>query len=428
LLYSALANISITVFGEHPWSIRLPAAIFGIVSIPMLYLVGRAASNRFEAILATAILTVSYHHIWFSQNARGYAPMMFFVLLATYLVIQWLVERKKFHFLGYALVAALGSYTHLTMVFVVITHAVICAATLFYERRTTGEMRDWKPAATAFLLSGLFTLILYAPLLTDMVEFFTQSAGGRRTESPVWAMWAAIQGLRTGFGGLEVLAAGAIVFSIGAISYLKTRPSVFFLFLLPAPVVLALGIAMGRPIYPRFIFFVMGFGLLIVIRGAVVIGDWLQDRFQLQSRSLSFGTALALLFTLSGIVVSAKSLTYGYSLPKQDYAGAIKFIEDYKSDDDTVVVIPTSASEPIRNYYGKPWPEVRTAAQLQEMRSKTKGLIVVFSLGFYIESRKPELWSLINTQCREIETFRGTIGGGDIHVKRCHPLNIPAQM
>jgi hypothetical protein len=354
--------------------------------------------------------------------------MMFFVLLATYLMIQWLSERKKLHFLGYAVVAALGAYTHLTMVFVVITHAVICAGMLYHERRTTGEMRDWRPAVTAFLLSGLLTLVLYAPLLTDMVEFFTESAGSRKTESPLWAMWAAIQGLRTGFGGLEVVAVGAIVFLVGAISYLMTRPSVFFLFLLPAPVLLVLGVAMGRPIYPRFIFFVMGFGLLIVIRGAIVIGDWLQDRFQLRSRSLNLGTVLALFFTAGGIIVSVKSLPYGYSLPKQDYAGAIKFIEEYKRNDDTIVVIPTSKSEPIRNYFGMPWPTVKTAPELQEMRSKSKGLILIYSFGFYIESRTPEFWALINTQCREIKKFRGTVGGGDIHILRCQPLNLPPQM
>ena len=35
-LYSILAHLSITLFGEHAWSIRLPALIFGTASIPML--------------------------------------------------------------------------------------------------------------------------------------------------------------------------------------------------------------------------------------------------------------------------------------------------------------------------------------------------------------------------------------------------------
>ena len=65
LLYSVLAHLSISVFGEQPWSLRLPAAVFGIASIPMLYLLGRTVTSRFDALMAAMMLTFSYHHIWF---------------------------------------------------------------------------------------------------------------------------------------------------------------------------------------------------------------------------------------------------------------------------------------------------------------------------------------------------------------------------
>ena len=35
-LYAILARLSILTFGEHVWSLRLPALIFGVASIPML--------------------------------------------------------------------------------------------------------------------------------------------------------------------------------------------------------------------------------------------------------------------------------------------------------------------------------------------------------------------------------------------------------
>jgi uncharacterized membrane protein len=70
-LYSILARISIVAFGEHPWSLRLPAVVFGTLSIPAIYLLGVAVSTRGQALTAAALLTVSYHHVWFSQDARG---------------------------------------------------------------------------------------------------------------------------------------------------------------------------------------------------------------------------------------------------------------------------------------------------------------------------------------------------------------------
>ena len=150
-LYSVLAHVSVTLFGEHPWSIRLPAMLFGVASIPMLYLFGAAVTSRREALLATAILTVSYHHIWFSQNARGYTALLFWVLLATFLLLRLLSTENRALVVAYGVVAALGSYTHLTMVFVVIGHALICASAWLIQRNSTKEVPDWRRPAIAFL-------------------------------------------------------------------------------------------------------------------------------------------------------------------------------------------------------------------------------------------------------------------------------------
>ena len=37
-LFSVLAHISMEAFGEYPWSLRLPALVFGAATVPVLYL------------------------------------------------------------------------------------------------------------------------------------------------------------------------------------------------------------------------------------------------------------------------------------------------------------------------------------------------------------------------------------------------------
>ena len=69
--YSVLAHVSIQAFGEEAWSLRLPALLFGAATPPVLYLFAREFTGRTEALLAGLLLAVSYHHVWFSQNARG---------------------------------------------------------------------------------------------------------------------------------------------------------------------------------------------------------------------------------------------------------------------------------------------------------------------------------------------------------------------
>src|ERR1035441_9047276 len=41
-LYSILARLSVLAFGEHVWSLRLPAVVFGAASIPVLFALGTA--------------------------------------------------------------------------------------------------------------------------------------------------------------------------------------------------------------------------------------------------------------------------------------------------------------------------------------------------------------------------------------------------
>ena len=54
--YSLLAHLSVGLFGEAPWSLRLPSVLFAVATIPMLYVFGKQSTGRLEALLAAALL------------------------------------------------------------------------------------------------------------------------------------------------------------------------------------------------------------------------------------------------------------------------------------------------------------------------------------------------------------------------------------
>ena len=93
-LFSLLAHASIGVFGEHAWSLRLPAVLFGVATVPMLFVCARQCATSTEALLACLLMTVSYHHVWFSQNARGYSAAAFFTLVCSWLLLRGLRRRR----------------------------------------------------------------------------------------------------------------------------------------------------------------------------------------------------------------------------------------------------------------------------------------------------------------------------------------------
>src|SRR5204863_3658184 len=103
LLNSLLSRIAVTLFGEHEWALRLPAIIFGTLSIPLLYFGVRRYSGRVEASLAALALTVSYHHVFFSQYARGYSAMVFGALLGTFALLEALEQRSLWAWAVYCL-------------------------------------------------------------------------------------------------------------------------------------------------------------------------------------------------------------------------------------------------------------------------------------------------------------------------------------
>ena len=67
-------------------------------------------TSRLEAAGAALILTVSYHHIWFSQNARGYTAVLFFVVLSTYALLRWLGSGGRVYAVLFVASTALGAW------------------------------------------------------------------------------------------------------------------------------------------------------------------------------------------------------------------------------------------------------------------------------------------------------------------------------
>jgi len=86
--------------------LRLPAAIAGIVTIPLFGLVVSRLLGGRAARLAVLLLALNPFHVWYSQESRGYSfLMMFSVLMALTILV---LARRKSGF-GMALLFALAT-------------------------------------------------------------------------------------------------------------------------------------------------------------------------------------------------------------------------------------------------------------------------------------------------------------------------------
>lgn len=420
LLYSVLGRLSITILGEHAWSLRLPAAIFGIATIPLFYIFSASITSRIEALAATCILTFSYHHIWFSQNARGYTALLFFTVLASHLLLKGLDKGDRNFFVAYGVAAALGVYMHLTMAIVVLSHATIVSWYLIDRANGLPKPSDIINPAVGFLVAGLLILLLYAPLVNDVQTFFVeeQVADSERVATVSWAFLETLRGLQIGYGIGSGVFLGAIVMIVGSWCYYRESRLICMLFLLPGPMVLAATILMNRPVFPRFFFMLMGFALLIGVRGVSALCGWAGNNLGKHDAGKFSQVSSTVLFAIV-MTASLVALPSNYRYPKQNYADPLTFIESTAETDHATILAGWATAFPYQEYFKRPWQLVNDVNEFRDVARSNTIVWVLYTFPHYLEKDKPDLWSTLLSECSRERVYPGTVAGGDIVVLRC---------
>ena len=430
-LYALLAHASLSAFGESIWSVRLPALLFGVATVPLLYLLGLRLTSRVEAGVTATLLALSYHHVWFSQNARGYSALAFFAVLTTLLFLRATATGGLGQWAWYGVTAGLGAYTHLTFVFVVVAQAIV--ATLGVLGWPRGERRvAWAPAFAGFALSALVALGLYLPMLSQVVDFFLHRESNLKgVSSPTWALGEAIRVLRVGFGGafglgVAVLGLGAVVGLAGALSYARRSGRTFLLLTLPAMVTVLGAFAARGTMYPRFFFPLAGFALLIGVRGTFVAGGWVARMArgdEASQRRLGAVVAGAV------VLVSALSLPLNWRTPKQDFPGAMAYAEGAASPRDVIAVTDVTAVI-YGQYYRRTWRSILGVRDLEVIRTGDRDagapgqrVWLLYTFPRYLEKFDAPLAAYVKRECRDdrLRRFPGTVGDGDLLVCRLEP-------
>ena len=412
MLYSLMAHASLRIFGEHAWTLRLPSVLFGAGSLTALFLLGRRILGVTEALLACALMTVSYHHIWFSQNARGYMGLLFFTLLATWLWLEAMERDQPRLWAGYTASVVLGLWIHMTMLFVLFVHALIFFIVWWRSEKDMGRLGR---AALAFVLCGTITLQLYALSLPEFLRTgLSEVSPPSEWINPLWVVAESLRSLRVGFAGSAVVVCGGVLVTVGWLDILRRNAGAAWAMILPAVIGGGSMLVLGHNLWPRFFFFSMGFGLLIVIRGATRVPEILLGLIRVSPPlKTAAGYALATLF----IVASAFTIPRAYALPKQDFTGAHAFVEHQRTPDDRVVVVGLAAHA-YSEYYAPQWSVAETANELENMRQGAHRLFLVYTLPIELKAAHPDIWKIVEADFETIKIFPGTLGGGEVYVCR----------
>jgi len=134
--------------------LRLPSALAGVLTVPLFGLLAARLAGRRTGEWAVLLLAISPFHLWYSQDARGYALAVLGATVATLVLLRMLRRGPTpGAAIGYGLAAGLSVLANNSVLFLIAAHGV---SVLVWRLPRRG--RDWGLWSLAFGLAGLIVL------------------------------------------------------------------------------------------------------------------------------------------------------------------------------------------------------------------------------------------------------------------------------
>jgi 4-amino-4-deoxy-L-arabinose transferase-like glycosyltransferase len=184
-------------------ALRVPSVLVGVFSIPLLFLVVRTWLDERVALLASVAMTISPFHIWYSQEARPYALLLFLSLVAVYCLQRALAEPGRWEWKAGTVVAAAATfYCHtvgVAFIAFVVTYVALATRDPAPERVGAGDPaphrpQPWLVRARGWITAFVVMIVLCLPGVYRLATFPpTVSADSGRSLTPLqfgYALWS----------------------------------------------------------------------------------------------------------------------------------------------------------------------------------------------------------------------------------------------
>lgn len=185
-LFINIQALCLKLFGQREaWVLRLPSALFGILTILGLYFLAVEFFSQSVGLLAAFFLAVAHWHIIFSRDGLRVITAPFFIVWGLAFLLRGFrklrreknFSRSRIYFLVAGLFYGLGFHGYIAYRSTPFIVLVILWFT-FYRYRHAGLKREFYLSAATFILT---TIIVITPLiiyfLTHPDSFFGRAAG-----------------------------------------------------------------------------------------------------------------------------------------------------------------------------------------------------------------------------------------------------------
>lgn len=285
-LYYVILKCWVFLFGKSELSLRFPSMFFSVLSILLIYHLGRLTFNKKVGIISAFILAISPIHVWFSQEARGYSLSVLLTMLVVYFFYIILKSQKRSYITGFIIVSILAFNNNYLSLYSIITASAFLMLYRFkqlsMEKMGFKKLESVKQGKIWLILKILIVLIFVIPQLYSLYLNIIKVADNFWIPKPVFAsILTTFYNFNSGYNSTAVI--NFIMFIIlsllliyGIWAWRETRRAELiqlgcFLF---APIIITFFISQKIPIYiDRQLIFFSPFYYILISAGLAKINN-----------------------------------------------------------------------------------------------------------------------------------------------------------
>ncbi len=218
------------------FGLRLISALCGILSIYIMFLLGKIFIDKTYAWIPAALLSFSFYGVFYSQENRPYSLVVMLTLLSTWLFIEAFFKRRRRLAIPYSFSVAAICYMHYTAILTPMVHAAAFGAAWLLRLKTPFDEYEstridrWD--VSAFFLAGVGALILFSPWLPHSfsmavkpTEYFHSAKGPSLHLSYIHFILAVSTYAHFGCGGFLSIFTYGLLAPIGLIGIRRNNSS-----------------------------------------------------------------------------------------------------------------------------------------------------------------------------------------------------------
>ena len=324
------------MLGNNEVILRFVPALFGILTIPVMYCVGKEFMDRNVGIIAAAATVFSPFLILYSQEARAYSMALFFIAFAMVFYLKALKDNSIKNWALFGILSAFAFWSHF-YVFVLIASLVIYALAL----QAQNIKANLKKIGTILLAVVVFSLASLPVIIVTIQLFFTRTAAaptfGVKGFDIIYQILVLISGASD---ILLILFAALFITGIVQVYLSDKKQALLLVSVLVLTFIITYIMSYKMPMEPRHLIFVIApFYLGVASSYGMFYRLW-------NNRGIVY-----LLMALLVVVNLPMLATYYSGYSNDDWRGFSGQVSNLTQQGDKVVLLPGYISQPFDYYY-----------------------------------------------------------------------------